>query len=233
VRDVADAEHSILAHGGKLLTPPRLYATRPAGGYSPIRREPCSRVLQSSSGDPEDVLAAPGEWIWSSVMARDPDQDAAFYQNVFGYEVLREPARTARCISCCSTEEVAAPPASTHYPPAAAAQAHPHWLNFVRVTSATDTAARVESLGGRVLVQPFRDRHGGLVGRRGRSGGAPFGLLEWTTPTSKDTAKMKTLMNRRSAARTDPGIVRSCWPVALVGVVLRWRRQRRLRCGLL
>jgi uncharacterized protein len=188
VRDVAEAQHSILAHGGKLLTPPRLYADR---GRQAVFADPQGAVfavLQSSSGDPEDVLAAPGEWIWSSVMARDPDQDAAFYQNVFGYEVFEMPGADGATHIVLSTEDVARASLNT-LPAGGAAKRHPHWLNFVRVTSATDTAARVESLGGRVLVQPFRDRHGGLVAVVADPAGAPFGLLEWTEADSKDTAK--------------------------------------------
>jgi len=59
----------------------------------------------------------------------------------------------------------------------------------VRVNSATDTAARVEALGGRVLVKPFLDRHGGLVAVVADPAGAPFGLLEWTEADSKEGAK--------------------------------------------
>jgi uncharacterized protein len=188
VRDVAEAQHSILEHGGKQLTPPRVYADR---GRQAVFADPQGAVfavLQSSSGDPEDLLAAPGEWIWSSVMARDPDQDAAFYQNVFGYEVFDMPGEDGATHIVLSTDDVAR--ASLNALPAGGpAKRHPHWLNFVRVTSATDTAARVESLGGRVLVQPFRDRHGGLVAVVADPAGAPFGLLEWTEADSKDTPK--------------------------------------------
>jgi uncharacterized protein len=188
VRDVAEAQHSILAHGGKQLTPPRLYADR---GRQAVFADPQGAVfavLQSSSGDPEDLLAAPGEWIWSSVMARDPDQDAAFYQNVFGYEVFELPGADGATHIVLSTDDVARASLNT-LPAGGAAKRHPHWLNFVRVTSATDTAARVESLGGRVLVQPFRDRHGGLVAVVADPAGAPFGLLEWTEADSQDAPK--------------------------------------------
>ena len=49
-------------------------------------------MLASTSGDPPDYLAAPGEWIWSSVFARDPNQDAGFYKAVFGYDVFDLPS---------------------------------------------------------------------------------------------------------------------------------------------
>jgi hypothetical protein len=144
-------------------------------------------VLQSSSGDPEDVLAAPGEWIWSSVIARDPDKDAAFYQEVFGYELFDMPAADGSTHVVLSSDDYAR--ASVNPLPTGVGKRHPHWLNFVRVVSASDTAAKVESLGGRVLVKPFVDRHGGQVAVVADPAGAPFGLLEWTESDSKENPK--------------------------------------------
>jgi uncharacterized protein len=187
VPDVAATARSIVSNGGKMLTPPRLYADR---GQQAVFADPQGAVfavLQSSSGDPQDVLAAPGEWIWSSVLARDPDKDAAFYQSVFGYEVFEIPSDDGATHILLSSEDYAR--ASLNTLPADASKRHPHWLNFVRITSATDTAARVEALGGRVLVKPFRDRHGGLVAVVADPAGAPFGLLEWTDTDSKESAK--------------------------------------------
>jgi len=187
VRDVGAAERDILAQGGKVVAPPRSYPDR---GRQAVFADPQGAVfavLQSSSGDPQDVLAAPGEWIWSSVLARDPDTDAAFYQNVFGYEVFEIPSNDGSKHILLSTDDYAR--ASLNALPADAAKRHPHWLNFVRVDSVTATAARAEALGGRVLVQPFTDRHGGLIAVLADPAGAPFGLLEWTDADSKQGAK--------------------------------------------
>jgi predicted enzyme related to lactoylglutathione lyase len=187
VRDVAVTERSILTHGGKLLASPRNYAQR---GRQAVFTDPQGAVfavLQSSSGDPPDVLADPGEWIWSSVMARDAAQDAAFYQDVFGYEVFENPGDDGATHVVLSSDDYAR--ASLNTLPADAARRHPHWLNFVRVTSARDTAGRVVALGGRVLVAPFTDRHGGQVAVVADPAGAPFGLLEWTEADGQQDAK--------------------------------------------
>lgn len=187
VRDVAETQRTILAHGGKLLAPARIYADR---GRQAVFADPQGAifaVLQSSSGDPQDLLAAPGEWIWSSVITRDPDQDAAFYQDVFGYEVFDLAADDGATHVVLSSDDYAR--ASVNPLPAGSAKRHPHWLNFIRVVSASDTAAKVEALGGRVLVQPFLDRHGGQVAVVADPAGAPFGLLEWTDSDSKENPK--------------------------------------------
>jgi predicted enzyme related to lactoylglutathione lyase len=62
---------------------------------------------------------------------------------------------------------------------------HAHWLNFIRVKSATDMCAKAVSLGGRILVEPHADRHGGLVAVVADPAGAPVGLMEWTDGDTK------------------------------------------------
>jgi predicted enzyme related to lactoylglutathione lyase len=66
---------------------------------------------------------------------------------------------------------------------------HPHWLNFVRVEDAVKMTAKTVALGGRVLVEPRLDRHGGKVAVVADPLGAPFGLLEWPDTESKEVTK--------------------------------------------
>ena len=66
---------------------------------------------------------------------------------------------------------------------------HPHWINFVRVEDATDAARKATALGGRVLVQPHVDRHGGRVAVLADPSGARFGVMEWTETAPKEIAK--------------------------------------------
>ncbi|HME69263.1 MAG TPA: VOC family protein [Myxococcota bacterium] len=187
VPDVDEAERIALAHGGKVLSQPRTFAQR---GRQAVFADPQGAVyavLQSSSGDPQDELAVPGEWIWSSLVTPDPDTAAAFYQAVFGYEVFALPSDDGSEHVLLATDNYAR--ASANALPPKAANLPPHWLNFVRVTSTTAAVAKVEALGGRVLVAPHLDRHGGLIAVVADPAGAPFGLLEWTDTDSKEVAK--------------------------------------------
>jgi predicted enzyme related to lactoylglutathione lyase len=185
-RDLDVAEKAVLAHGGKVLSPPRTHSRR---GRQAIFADPQGAVfavLQSSSGDPADLLAAPGEWIWSSLITSDPDAGAAFYQELFGYEVFELTSESRPNHVLLATDGYArasanALPADSH--------SHPHWLNFVRVVNAKDMAAKVTALGGRVLVEPHADRHGGMIAVVADPSGAPFGLLEWSETESKEVAK--------------------------------------------
>ncbi len=187
VRDVDAAMKTALQHGAKVLSEPHNIPDR---GREAVLADPQGAIfaiLDSSSGDPSDVLATPGEWIWSSLITSDPDTDAAFYQSLFGYEVfdLTNEDRAQHLI--LGSENIAR--ASANALPANKPNMHPHWLNYVRVEDVVKTAARVVALGGRMLVEPRLDRQGGKVAVVADPLGAPFGLLEWPDTERKEVSK--------------------------------------------
>jgi predicted enzyme related to lactoylglutathione lyase len=187
VRDVDAAKKIALQHGAKALFEPHNIPDR---GREAVFADPQGAifaVLASSSGDPPDVLGEPGEWIWSSLITRDPDTDAAFYQALFDYEVFDLPADQGAQHLMLATDNYAR--ASANSLPANAPNMLPHWLNFVRVDDAVKAAAKVVALGGRVLVEPRVDRHGGKVAVVADPMGARFGLLEWPETESKEVTK--------------------------------------------
>jgi uncharacterized protein len=183
VSDVDATKQLVVERGGRVLFAPHAYPQR---GRQAVFADPQGAVfaaLASTSGDPPDVLASPGEWIWSSLIAQDPGTDAAFYQNLFGYEVFDLPGDDGSEHLILSTEDYAR--ASVNALPEAGRH-HPHWLNFVRVLDTMQMTTTVTKLGGRVLVEPRVDRHGGKVAVVADPSGAPFGLLEWPQSESKE-----------------------------------------------
>lgn len=187
VRDVDAAKATALQHGGKVLSEPHEVPNR---GRQAVFRDPQGAVfavLASTSGDPPDLLAEPGEWIWSSLITSDPDADAAFYQALFDYEVFDLPSEPGAQHLTLASDDYARASANTL--PANRPNMHPHWLNYVRVEDAVKTTAEVVALGGRVLVEPRVDRHGGKVAVVADPQGAPFGLLEWPDTESKEVSK--------------------------------------------
>ena len=187
VGDVDAAGKAALQHGAKVLFEPHSVPDR---GREAVFGDPQGAVfalLASSSGDPPDVLAAPGEWIWSSLITSDPDTDAAFYQTLFDYEVFELPASPGAQHLLLASDNYARASANTL--PANKPNAHPHWLDYVRVEDAVKMTAKVVALGGRVLVEPRVDRHGGMVAVVANPLGAPFGLLEWPETESKEVPK--------------------------------------------
>lgn len=187
VPDVDGAKTIVSQHGGKVLFEPRSFPDR---GREAVFADPQGAVfavLASTSGDPPDVLAAPGEWIWSSLITSDPDAGAGFYQTLFNYEVFELPAEKGAEHLLLASDNYAR--ASVNSLPANVQNAHPNWLDYVRVDDAAKMATKVVSLGGRVLVEPRIDRHGGKVAVVADPLGAPFGLLEWPSTESKQVPR--------------------------------------------
>lgn len=187
VSDVDAAKEIALQHGAKVLFEPHSIPNR---GREAVFADPQGAifaVLASSSGDPPDVLAAPGEWVWSSLITSDPDTDAAFYQTLFDYEVFELPADEGAQHFMLASDNYAR--VSVNSLPANKPNIHPHWLNFVRVEDAVKMTEKLVALGGRVLVEPRADRHGGKVAVVADPLGAPFGLLEWPDTESKEVTK--------------------------------------------
>lgn len=191
VRDVDAARQAALQHGGKVLFKPHYYPQR---GRQAVLADPDGAVfavLAAEGGDPPDYLAIPGEWIWSSVLVRDPKREIAFYKSVFGYDVydLADADGSAGDAQhyILSSDNYAR--AGLNVLPGDSMRRYPHWINFVRVTDAAETARKAVELGGRVLVEPRIDRHGGHLALLADPSGAPFGVMEWPDADTKQEAK--------------------------------------------
>ena len=182
-RDVDAVTRAALAHGAKVLSAARTY---PARGRQAVLSDPegaVFAVIASSSGDTPDYLAAPGDWIWSSLHAKDAGAEAAFYQDLFGYDAFDADSADGLEHVILSNDDYAR--ASANAFPDNSPRRHPHWVNFIRVENAVDLAARATAMGGRVLVEPHTDRHGGMVALIADPAGAPIGLMEWTDSDTK------------------------------------------------
>lgn len=187
VQDVDAAKRAVLGLGGTVLREPRTYNSR---GRQAILADPqgaAFAVIASFIGDAPDYLSAPGAWIWSSLLTRNLDAEAAFYQSVFGYDVFELESDDGQEHVILSTDDYAR--ASVNALPGDSAHRHPHWLNFVRVADASDAATKAVALGGSVLVPPRVDRHGGKLAVIADPAGAPFGVMEWNDTDSKEQMK--------------------------------------------
>lgn len=180
--DIDAAKRAALSHGAKVLAGVKTYPMR---GRQCVLSDPEGAVfalLASGSGDPPDYLPSTGDWIWSSLHGRDAGAEAAFYQNVFGYDVYDMPSEDGLEHLILSSDNYAR--ASANDLARGTARRRSHWLNFVRVEHAAEIADKVTALGGRVLVQPRVDRHGGMIAVVADPAGAPFGVMEWTESDS-------------------------------------------------
>ncbi len=180
VRDVDAAKTAATAKGAKVLFGPQ---NMPNRGKEAVFADPQGAVfavIDSSSGDPPDELASPGEWIWSSLITSDVDAGAAFYQALFNYDVypVDDDGDGDSDHAVLASDNYAR--ASANSLPEKRPDAHAHWINFVRVDNVEQAAAKVGQLGGRIVVEPRDDRQGGRVAVAVDPQGAHFGLMEWS-----------------------------------------------------
>jgi hypothetical protein len=191
VQDVDAAQQAAIRHGGKVLFQTHYYSHR---GRQAVLADPDGAVfavLAAEGGDPPDYLAAPGEWIWSSVFVRDPKQETTFYKSLFGYDVydLTNAGGSVGDAQHYILSSDNYSRAGLNALPGDPMRRYPHWLNFVRVTDAADTVKKAVALGGRVLVEPRIDRQGGHLAVLADPSGAPFGVMEWSDSDTKQEPK--------------------------------------------
>lgn len=185
--DLDGVKKLAVSHGAKVLSDIKSYPMR---GRQCVLSDPEGAVfalLASSSGDTPDYLPATGDWIWSSLHAKDAGAEAAFYQNLLGYNVFDLPSDDGLEHLILSTDDYAR--ASANDLEQGSARRHSHWLNFVRVENAAQSAAKAVAMGGRVLVEPRADRHGGMLAVVADPAGAPLGLMEWSESDTKAEPK--------------------------------------------
>jgi predicted enzyme related to lactoylglutathione lyase len=153
----------------------------PLRGRQARMTDPESAVFaleSSSSGDPPDDPnpRAIGTWGSPALLARDPAQEAVFYQLLLKYTVVGGPAdggfERIR-LSSGSHER-----ANVESLPTGVATPQAEWISFARVSSTADTARLAVKLGGRVLVAPAPDAHGASSAILEDPTGAAFGVME-------------------------------------------------------
>jgi predicted enzyme related to lactoylglutathione lyase len=111
------------------------------------------------------------------VLAHDVKSDSAFYKDILGYTIEALP--TDQGVQQVILESGGYARASLNGLPPGGAQIHSRWINFVRVEDVSDTVAKAGMLGGRTLVSPHIDRHGGRIALLADPQGAWFGVMEW------------------------------------------------------
>ncbi len=176
VSSVPKAQEAVLKGGGRVLAS---LQKMPKRGEQAVFADPEGAlfgVLRSSSGDPEDFLAEPGDWIWIELFSREAKRASEFYHAVGGYEVIENTSSNRLSDYILASEGFARATVGTI--PTGHDQVRPAWLPFVRVKSIVESVELAKQLGGQILLAP-----GSLEGRVAVIAdptGAAIGLLEWS-----------------------------------------------------
>jgi predicted enzyme related to lactoylglutathione lyase len=183
VPNVAKVQTTVTQAGGRVLAPPQKF---PGRGEQAVFADPEGALfgaIRSSSGDPQDYEADPGDWIWIQMWCRDSRKSAEFYRSVAGYEV-EENTSSARSNDYVLVSEKYARGTVLQLPDTYT-DVRPTWLLFVRVKDVADRCAKVPELGGKVLIPPSAELYQNHVAVIADPTGAAVGLLEWDVQALK------------------------------------------------
>jgi hypothetical protein len=150
---------------------------------------------------------APGTFCWADLGTPDADAAKRFYTALFGWSAEDRPMGPGAFYTMLTLSGRAV---AALYPqdPAPGIGA-PHWLSYISVDSAHDTARRTKELGGTVVVEPFdvldvgrmalvQDGTGAVVAlwqpRRHAGAGVigETGAMCWNELATTDTARAET-----------------------------------------
>jgi len=174
VPSVERARRATIKAGGRELASPRKLPDR---GEQAVLTDPEGAVfgvIRSSSGDPEDFLAAPGDWVWIELLSRDARRAGDFYRAVAGYEIVENTGAREKDFVFVSQGYARATARTI-----TEAKVLPTWLPFVRVGNVGESLSKVRQLGGRVLLKPRSDLLDGKLAVIADPTGAAIGILEW------------------------------------------------------
>lgn len=163
--------------GGRIEVPNRTFPKR--GSQSIIRDTESALVglMESSTGDPDDVPGEVGEFVWAQFYARDLQAAIEFYTKTLGYET--EDRTVENTAFAYLFKEGDTPRASLSPIPENRPEASPGWLGCIRVANINDTLAKVESLDGEVIWGPDPEVMKGRIAVMADPAGAALIVVEF------------------------------------------------------
>jgi hypothetical protein len=177
VPDLDQAVARVTSAGGKVLLPPRAVG---AYGRVAVVTDPQGAPL-GLAGVTATLPAEPAEppvnrFFWMEYLAKDAPAALAFYEDLAGYESTVAASQGGVDYHVLKARR---PRAGLLRIPADAAGVEPNWLPYVRVADPVALAARVESLGGKVLVAPRAEIRKGTVAVVADPTGGAIALQKW------------------------------------------------------
>lgn len=179
VDDVDAAAAMFAADGGEVIAAPtdlqrrgRLAVVRDAEGA-------LLALLQTRDGDPVDNEPVVDEFLWEELWTTDIDKATKFYGSVTGlradeWDVDQDQSSDAtyRVLKSGETPRLGIMPNPLE-------ALGPVWVSYLRVDSPADIAAKVDALGGRVIVEAQARPLGGEVAFIAGPSGAGIALQTW------------------------------------------------------
>jgi predicted enzyme related to lactoylglutathione lyase len=124
----------------------------------------------------EPLDPVPGHFFWREYFAQDASKALKFYKDLGGYEDTIN-QRAAKVEYHILRRE--GPRAGLLQIPSALTDVKPNWLPYLKVTDPAALAARVESLGGEVILAPRPEIREGTVAVVADPTGGAIALQKW------------------------------------------------------
>lgn len=176
VADIDAAVDRAAGTGGKIINAPESIGDR---GRMAVIEDPTGALfamIETKAGDPADSPPVLDGWLWDELWTNDVDRAAGFYQAVFGFQhkahAIENADRDYRVLEYANK-----PRAGVLENPFEGER--PVWVNYIRVEDPSAVTAKVEALGGRVLVEAQARPIGGEVAFIAGPSGAGIALQTW------------------------------------------------------
>ena len=185
VPDIEGAVELVRSSGGVVYAEPR---DLPKRGRVAVVSDPQGALVafvRADGGDPPDREAAPGDWLWSELWTTDTDAAMSFYESLVGYRREAFDDGVSRPYHLLLTGDRAR--AGVMKIPFDGVR--PNWLLYVRVEDPVAVAARVETLGGTVLIPVRDDIRGGSVALIADPSGGVLAVQRWPVDTIQGGAR--------------------------------------------
>ena len=160
VTDVDAAVQVVRDQGGEVLGGP---TNIPLRGRVAVIADPQGAILalmRTEDGDPADRDPEMNDWLWQELWTTDDSSALGFYRDLMGYqhETLTVEAGAYHVLQLNGHSYAGLARLPWDSVP-------PTWLPYIRVDDPRDIAARVEALGGRVVLSPdqIRDGHAAVI----------------------------------------------------------------------
>ena len=176
VTDIDAAVGQVTANGGEVLTPPTDVGSR---GLMAVVASPDKAILaflESRGGDPEARDPVVNGWLWNELWTDDVDTATRFFEGVVGLQVDDREVDGAEVEHRLLADGKNLRAAILQHPFAGAL---PVWVNYLRVEDPAAITARVEALGGRIILPAQPRAIGGEVAFVAGPSGAGIALQTW------------------------------------------------------
>jgi len=190
VTDIEQAARAFVSAGGTVFTPPTSLGDRGEIAIVADQQGALLALLQTRDGDPMDSneTTVQGGFLWNELWAGDVGEATKFYSHLAKYSIEEETLGSVETpVEYRVLKSQGRPRAGIRLNPVEGLA--PMWVSYLRVADeqALDKIlARVEPLGGRILVPATRRPGGGMVAVVAGPSGAGIALQTWSEGQTLD-----------------------------------------------